>query len=124
MAKGLSGITLSELLPEFLLGGTPNADPKLDKFKRFSKEVLLAVIAELIQARKNNITVTNITGNLISHPAIANRNIAYLIIDDTIKQLNISKTGADAAAKFASDTLSTKDEFVFSPDQTITIIFE
>jgi hypothetical protein len=124
MAKGLSGITLSELLPEFLLGGTPNTDPKLDKFKRVSKEVLLAVIAELIQTRKNNITVTNITGNLISHPAIANRNIAYLIIDDSIKQLNISKTGADDAAKFASDTLSTTDGFVFSPDQTITIIFE
>ena len=119
MAKKVNDLTVSNAVPDIIIGGDAGAN----SFRSFTKTILTAFINSLIGARINGITLTEITGSTISNAALTGRNILLITIDDTTYNIGFAKPGSNATEKKAANSVVFADLDI-RPDQTITIIFE
>lgn len=67
--------------------------------------------------------VVTTSSNTITNDALEGRLISMLVVGDTNKTTGFAKTGADDAAKLASDTVVIS-EGVMEPNTTVVIIFK
>jgi hypothetical protein len=123
MAKKVNDLTVSNAVPDIIIGGDAGAN----SFRSFTKAILTAFINGLIATalgnRVNGITLTSITGSTITNAALAGRNILLITIDDTTYNLGFAKPGSNATERKAANSVVFADLDI-RPDQTITIIFE
>lgn len=121
MGKKFSGITKSTTeLPPWILGGNPSQDPELDKFITFPTSLLTSFINDLIAARPASITLTGLSGSIITHAAIAGRGIAFLLFDGFPRNTNFEKGNNN---DIESAVLILTDDYELKEEETLTIVF-
>lgn len=113
----LNGIAVVTELPDVIIGGNGNEN----RFQQFSKETLIAAINSLIRARKKGITLTGLTGSIITDPEIVGRKILTIIIDDFTRNTKFTKGNEN---DIESDQVILTDNFLLTEDMTVTINFE